>query len=232
MSKAKSNLKKRKNASSISVQKMAVLATITSALVGGLSGYFASRLQTDTLISMKKDDIARSLAEADLKQMAQLGISSDYTPIAHYVVNRRILEDFDVSKQISLEELRDKAENAMDVCRNNRRVLMQIYTARLDRQLLQETIQSMRDQIEKYYNHIDNIPDTPEFNEYKNLLRMLARGEMGRLDTLENMWVQREPNTHVDILEAMWGQQEPNALDPLLEVIKEVSEEKEELEFR
>jgi len=231
MTKTKSKPKRREGTSSMSVQKMAVLATIVSALVGGLSGYFGSRLQTDTLRSIKKDDIARSLAEADLEQMARLGISSDYTPIAHYVVNRRILEDFDVSKQISLEELRDKAENAMDVCLNNRRVLMQIYTARLDRQLLQDTIQSMRDEIEKYYNQIDNIPDTPEFNEYKNLLRMLAKGEMGRLDALEAMSDKEGQNKDRDLLfEAIEKASEERG--PLLEAIKKASEEDEGLRFR
>lgn len=217
VSKAKSNLKKRKDASSISVQKMAVLATIISAFVGGLSGYFGSRLQTDTLISIKKDDIARSLAEADLEQMARLGISSDYSPIAHYAVNRRILEDFDVSKQVSLEELRDKAENAMQVCLSNRKVMMQLLAARSERHLLQETIQSMRDEIEKYYAHIDNIPNTTEGNKYTKILRKYAEGEMRRLD----------------ILEAIQDEQEPNRIhDLFLEAVKEASEENEELQLK
>jgi len=203
---------------------MAVLATIVSALVGGLSGYFGSHLQTDTLRSMKKDDIARSLAEADLEQMARLGISSDYTPIAHYFVNRRMLEDFDLSKEISLEELRDKAENAMKVCENNRMVMMKIYNARLHGQLLHTTIQSMRDEIEKYYNQIDKIPDSPEFKEYKNLLRKLADGEMGRLNTLEAMSDKEGQNKTDDVFwETIENASEERA--PLLEAIKKVAEE-------
>lgn len=231
MSKAKSNPKRREEASSISVQKMAVLATIISALVGGLSGYLGSRLQTDTLISIKRDDIARSLAEADLEQMARLGISSDYTPIAHYFVNRRMLEDFDVSKEMSLEELRDRAETAMKVCENNRMVLMKIFTARLHGQLLQETIQAMRDEIEKYYNHIDNLPDTLEFSGYKRLLRMLARGEMRRLDTLEAMSAKEGENKVHDLL---WEEIEKASEErgPLLEAFKKASEEDEGLQLK
>ena len=196
---------------------MAVLATIISALVGGLSGYLGSRLKTDTLTSTKRDDIARALAEADLRQMESLGVTSDYTPIAHYVVNRRILEDFDVSKESSLEELRDKAENAMGVCRNNRRVLMQILLAEQASQLSRATIQSMRDRIEKYCNHIANLPYTPEFNQYKNLLRLLARGEMVRLNALEGMSDGQGLNRSRDLLvEAI--QREPNRVEePLFE---------------
>lgn len=231
MTKAKSNPKRKEEGSSMSVQKMAVLATIISALVGGLSGYFGSRLQTNTLISMKKDDIARSLAEAHLRQMARLGISCDYPPFAYYIVNRRVLEDFDISEEISLEELRDKAATAMQVCENNRRVLMQIHSARLDQQLLQKTIQSMRDNIEEYCSKIDNIPDTPEFSEHKRLLLMLARGEMGRLDMLEAMFDKEGQNRAYDL---MWEAIEKTSekRGPLLDAVKKAMEEDEELQLR
>jgi len=217
MTKAKSNAKTREEANSMSVQKVAVVATIVSALVGGLSGYFAARLQTDTLRSIKKDDIARSLTEADLEQMASLGISSDYSPIAHYAVHRRILEDLDASEQVSLEELRDKVENAMRVCRHNRVLISQLLIAQKDRQRLEETVQSMRDHIEKYYADIKSIPNIPEANEYKNALRKYAEGEMRRLD----------------ILEAISDKQGLNRVgDLLLEAIKKATEEDEEVRLR
>ncbi len=215
MSKAKSNAKKRKDASSISVQKMAVLATIISAVVGGLSGYLGSHLQTKMLKSIKMDDIARSMAEADLAQMKQLGTSSFYSPIAHYVVNRRILEDFDVSKPISIEELREETENAMNVCMENRRMVTQLYIARLAHQQQQKTVQSVRDDVEKYYNHIDSLPDTPEFNKYKIMLRTFAKGEMARLNTLEGMSDGQGLNRSRELfLEALL--REPNRVDDLL----------------
>jgi hypothetical protein len=180
--------------SSISVQKMAVLATIISALVGGLSGYLSSHLQTDALISMKKDDIAKSLSEASLEQMARVGISSDYSPLAHYAVYRRILEDFDVSKPSSLEEERDRIAAAEHVCRANRMVLYKSVVALSDRQLMRKTIQSMRDEIKAYDSYIDNIPNTPEGKKHKEMLRKIAESEKRRLDMLEVMWIKKEKN--------------------------------------
>lgn len=231
MTKSKSNPKRKEKASSMSVQKIAVLATIVSALVGGLSGYFGSRLQTDTLRSIKKDDIARSLTEADLEQMARLGISSDYSPIAHYAVHRRILEDFDVSKQVSLEEVRDKVENAIQVCRHNRVLITQLLIAQKDRQRLKETVQSMRDDIEKYCAYIDSIPNTPEASEYKNILRKYAESEKRRLDILEAMCNKEGLNKARDLIwEAIQKEGEERA--PLLEAIKKVIEEDGGLQFR
>jgi hypothetical protein len=173
---------------------MAILSTIISAFVGGLCGYFASRLQTDALISMKKDDIARSLAEASLEQMERVGISSDYSPLAHYAVHRRILEDFDVSKPCSLEEERDRMEAALHACESNRMVLYKSVVAWSDSQLMQKTIQSMRDEIKEYDSYIDTIPDTPEGKEYKKILRQIAESEKRRLDILLTMSLKKEIN--------------------------------------
>lgn len=176
---------KNEKAGSISIQKMVILATIISALVGGISGNLTTRRQNKALISMKKDEIAHSLTEAYLKQLERLGITSDYPPISHWAVHRRILENYDASKEATSEEIRDMTETAMQACNSDRAKISMLIIARSDFMQLKNLIRIAHDEIEKGNADIDNIPNTPEGNKDKEKLRKNILYKTQYLEQLE-----------------------------------------------
>jgi hypothetical protein len=223
----KSNIEKNIEASSISVQKMAVLATIISVVVGGLSGYLGSRFKTNALKSMKKDEIAHSLVKAYFEEMDRSGIISKYTPIEHWAVQRFILEGFDPSKPATPEDIRDRIGRSMQACQSHRMAITELFYDQAGSPL-EKKKQSVYE-IESDNVFIDTIPNTPEGKKYKEIFRKLVESEIRRLGILEAMTDKERMNRTYEL---MWKEIKKmnEERGPLLELSKELSEKNEELQ--
>jgi hypothetical protein len=95
----------------MNIELLAVIATIVSAIIGAIAGYFIARYQNKQLAKTKKDEIAQALTEIEIERMERLGISSQYSSLAHWLVIRELIEKYrGNNSRLGIEQIRDDFE--------------------------------------------------------------------------------------------------------------------------
>lgn len=157
----------------------------TGALIGGLLGYFGVYVQTKTLRSSKKDELARLIAEFALIQTERQGIPSEYSTIAHWAVIRKLLDRYEKLERVSLEELRDSLETEYTrMCSNSgrRHVILQqlICLGHHDEYKIKQFLCELEDASEQ----MRRLPETTKDGETKHRFLMFAKNWESRVEEL------------------------------------------------